>query len=101
MRSQRKDTQSLSMDEGREANVHLQREKSASNAFQSGTLIFTAIFPTSPMKGRTGQRKAGTATFSHNLFNLTNEQNITVTLIRGLTVTECNVLHYPNHYYFP
>lgn len=52
MRPQRTDTQTQSLDEVHEANAHLQRERSASNAFQSGTLsVFTAIFPTFPMNG--------------------------------------------------
>lgn len=91
------DTQTQSMDEVHEANIHLQREKSVSNAFQSGTLLFLQLFPNFSNE----QRKTGTTTFSHNPFNLTNEQNITVKLIRGLTVTECNVPHYLNHYCFP
>lgn len=39
------------------------------------------------------QRKRGATTFSHNSFDLTKKQSITMKLIIGLTVTECNVLH--------
>ena len=76
----------------------ISREKSASNAFQSGPLcVLTVIFPNYHEE----RRKTGTATSSNNPFDLTNEQNITVTLIRGWTVSESMVPHYPNHCYFP
>lgn len=97
MRPQRTDTQTQSRDEAHEANGHLLREESASNAFQSGSLLFLQLFSNFPNE----QRKAGATTSSHNPFDLTNEQNITAKLIRGLTITECNVPHYPNHYSFP
>lgn len=44
MRPQLMDTQTQSMDEVHEGNTHLQRGKSASNAFQSGTLLFLQLF---------------------------------------------------------
>lgn len=46
-------------------------------------------------------RETGITTFSHSPSNLTGERNMTMKLIRGLTVTKCNALPYPNHYYFP
>ena len=61
------------------------------------TSVLTVIFPNYPEEWR----KMRTATSSNNPFDLTNEQNITVKLIRGLTVSECMVLHYPNICYFP
>lgn len=97
MRPQRMDTQTQSMDEVHEVNVHLWREQSASNAFQSGALLFLQLFSNFSNE----QRKAGATPSSYHPFNLTDEQNITVKLIRGLTVTECDVPHYPNHHYFP
>lgn len=97
MRPQRTDTQTQSMDEVHEANGHLLREESTSNAFQSGTFLFLQLFSKFPNE----QRKAGATTSSHNPFDLTNAQNITVKLIRGLTITECNGPNYPNHDYFP
>lgn len=44
MKPQLMDTQTQSMDEVHEGNTHLQREKSASNAFQYGTLLFLPLF---------------------------------------------------------
>ena len=59
--------------------------------------VLTVIFPNYHEE----RRKTGTATSSNNPFDLTNEQNITVMLIRGWTVSESMVPHYPNHCYFP
>lgn len=44
MRPQIMDTQTQSMDEVHVGNTHFRREKSASNAFQSGTLLFLQLF---------------------------------------------------------
>lgn len=65
--------------------------------FNLELFYFYSYFPTYPMsRGRQELQHPHT-----NPFDLTNEQNITAKLIRGLTVTECNVPHYPNHCYFP
>lgn len=61
MRPQRTDTQTQSRDEAHGANGHLLREESASNAFQSGTLLFLQLFFNFPNE----QRKAGATTSSH------------------------------------
>lgn len=57
-RPQRMDTRTQRMDEVQEANIHLQGEKSASNAVQSGTLFFLQLFPNFSNE----QRQAGATT---------------------------------------
>lgn len=55
------------------------------NALQSGTLLFLQLIFSNFLNE---QRKTGTTIFSQNPSKLTKEQNITVKLIRGLTVTK-------------
>lgn len=78
---------------------NISRGKSQPQMHFNLELLFSQLFfPTPPTPK---QRRTESITFSHKPSNLTNEQNITVKLIRGLTATEYNVPHYPNHYYFP